>query len=96
MAIGDVKAGIASVGSGQRYDIRPPVGEEWIIHNVYYDSNIDMIMTNGVDSITFDRDTSQGARMGMVTHIKNDFWLQLYNYTAGTPLKIAYDGIQTK
>lgn len=99
MAVGDVKSGIATLSAGGVLDIKPPVGEEWIIHNLYYDANgfkMEFIMTNGTIDIPFDNDNSIGARMGMVTHVTNSYYLKVRNSSAGAVMKIAYDGIQTK
>lgn len=99
MAVGDVKAGINTISAGQSYSIQPPVGEEWVIHNLYYETGgykIDFQIIDGVGMIGFDSDTSSGARLGVVYHLTNTHYLKVVNTSAGTTMKISYDGIQTK
>lgn len=96
MAIGDVKANLQSVGNNGILDIKPPNGEEWVIHNIYYNQGtVEFYKTNGVHSILFDVDNSRGGRLGALFHCTSTQWLQLKN-KATTATLIGYDGIQTK
>lgn len=95
MAQGDVKSGMLVVPSLTWYEIRPNIGEEWVIHNIYYNGGVDFLINNGSFNVPFDRDTTAGARMGCMIHITNSQWLVINNYT-GANVNIAYDGIQTK
>lgn len=95
MAIGDVKQGTGSLASGVLFAIQPPVGEEWVIHNLYYTQPVSLRLVSGGNVIKFDSDTTGGARLGMVFHLTNGHYLQLLN-DATIENKVAYDGIQTK
>lgn len=96
MAIGDTKAGLQSISAGAVLDIRPPSGEEWIIHNFYYDNGpVEINKTDGTNVLKFDNDISSGGRLGTVFHVTNTQWIQIKNTTNTTTL-IGYDGIQTK
>jgi hypothetical protein len=97
MALGDVKSAIASVvATTGTYDIKPPVGEEWVLHNIYYNGGtVEFYRTDGVNSLRFDSDTTQGARMGIAYHVSNTQWLQIKN-TSASAILVGYDGVQTK
>jgi hypothetical protein len=97
MAQGDVVGGTSSLAATTgTLDIKPGAGVEWVIHNVYYAATgIKLSMTDGTNVIDFETDNAQGARMGMMIHVSNAYWLRLSN-TSGSALLVAYDGIQTK
>jgi hypothetical protein len=96
MAVGDVKAGLFQiVGLNNTAEIKPPAGEEWVIHNLYYNYACEFQMVEGTTVIPFDSDTSSGARLGMVFHLTNTHFLRIKN-NQGLTLNFAYDGVQTK
>jgi hypothetical protein len=95
MAVGDVKNDLSSIGTGLILQIKPPSGEEWVIHNLYWGNAASIKVVRGADSVTLDSDTSKGGRLGMVYHVTNTQWLELVNdYTDFSVL--GYDGVQTK
>lgn len=96
MAQGDVKSGVFQiVGNGNSGDIRPPVGEEWVIHNIFYAYSLDFIIGSPTVRFTFDSDTVQGARMGLSIHLTNSYYITIKN-TQNLTNNIAFDGVQTK
>lgn len=96
MAVGDTKSLIVSVAAVGTYDIKPPAGEEWVIHNILYNGGpIEFWKTDGANPLKFDTDNSAGGRLGMAFHATNDAWYQLKNTSAGAVI-VSYDGIQTK
>lgn len=97
MAAGDVKANVASVAATTgTYDIKPPSGEEWVIHNIYYNGGtVEFYRADGTNLLRFDSDTTQGARMGIAYHVTNTQWVQIKNIS-GSAVLVGYDGIQTK
>lgn len=95
MAQGDVKSDIQAIANGGMLVIQPPLGEEWIIHNVYWGQGVTLRMVKGANVIGFDTDTTNGARLGMVFHLTNTQYLQILNAYAGNN-NIGYDGVQTK
>lgn len=98
MAIGDVVSDLVSVPSGGVVDMRPPSGNEWIIHNVVYGSG-SSIQYNKVSAsgsiLTFDTDSTMGGRFNGSYHCTNDIWYQLENSGSASVL-VSYDGVQTK
>lgn len=97
MAIGDVKQDMQVVANGGLFTIRPPAGEEWTIHNIYYTQAMTFRLMKATGSITlsYDSDTTLGARMGIFIHVTNEQYLQVLNNYAGNNT-IAFDGVQTK
>lgn len=94
MAAGNLVKGTSSLTTSSTFDIKPSGTDEWIIHNVYYNNQLKLSMTDGTNVVDFDSDTSQGARMGMTTHVSNAYWLRITN-TGTVTLLIAFDGVQT-
>lgn len=96
MAQGDVKKGLSSITTNAVLNIQPPAGEEWVIHNVYYNQGtVEFNITDGTNVLKFDTDTTPGGRFSAVFHVTNTQWLQIKN-TATTSTLIGYDGVQTK
>lgn len=94
MAAGNLFSGTQSIAAAGTYDIKPASPNEWVIHNIYYNNQIKLSMTDGTNVVDFDSDTGQGARLGLTTHVSNTYWLRVTNTGAGT-LLIAFDGMQT-
>lgn len=95
MAVGNLIKGTSSIAASGTYDIKPTGTDEWVIHNVYYNNQLKLSMTDGTNVVDFDSDTGQGARMGMTTHVSSTYWLRITNTNASGTLLIAYDGMQT-
>lgn len=96
MAVGDVKTGMSMVATQNGvFTIQPPVGEEWVIHNIYYSQGVSIRIISGGQTCTIDTDTSSGARLGTCFHLTNTHYISILNtYNGGNA--IGYDGIQTK
>lgn len=94
MAAGNLVKGTTSITASGTYDIKPTGTDEWVIHNIYYNNQLKLSMTDGTNVVDFDSDTGQGARLGLTTHVSNGYWLRVTNTGAST-LLIAYDGMQT-
>jgi hypothetical protein len=93
MAAGNMVGGTSSLAASAPYDIKPSSGE-WVIHNIYYNNQLKLSMTDGTNVVDFDSDTGQGARLGLTTHVSNGYWLRVTN-TGASALLIAFDGMQT-
>jgi len=96
MAVGDTKSDLVSVEADGNLDIRPPSGEEWVIHNIYHEYDIDLIWTDGTNELTFDTDYGAGVYMRTAIHVTNSLWLRVHNRDTANARLIGYDGIQTK
>ena len=96
MAVGDVKSGLVSVAAGGSLDIRPPVGEEWVIHNIYHAYDVDLAFTDGTNVLTFDTDVGAGVYAKYAFHVTNTLWIRVINKDTANARLIGYDGIQTK
>ena len=95
MAVGDVKSGLNSVSANGYLTIQPPSGEEWVIHNIYHESDIALIFTDGTNELTFDEDNGRGVYARYSFHVTNSRYLKVKNTDSSAKL-IGYDGVQTK
>lgn len=93
--MGDVKAGIISVEVNGYVDIRPPEGEEWVIHNIYHSGRIELYFTDGTNLIKFDEAPGPGGYLNFNFHVTYYYWIRVRN-TDTTSIFVGYDGIQTK
>ncbi|MDI6872583.1 MAG: hypothetical protein QME79_14765 [Bacillota bacterium] len=95
MAVGDVKSGLQSVNASAYLNIQPPGTEEWVVHNLYWGGQVELYVSDGINDLKFDSDSSAGGRLAMVFHVRNGQYLRVKNMGASAIL-IGYDGIQTK
>jgi len=95
MAVGDVKSDLQPVNSGDYLSIQPPVGEEWVIHNIYHESDVSVELYDGTNSLVFLSATGPGVFARYSFHVTNSIYLRVKNDDASSKL-IGYDGIQTK
>jgi len=96
MAVGDVRSGLAAVAAGSYLDIRPPQNEEWVIHNIYHEYDVDIAVTDGTNELIFDTDLGAGAYVGFAFHVTYTQWIRVKNRDTANARKIAYDGVVTK
>jgi hypothetical protein len=96
MAVGDVKSNLVSVPAGQYLDIRPPPGEEWVIHNIYHAYDVDLAFTDGTNVLVFDTDPGAGVYARYAFHVTNTLWIRVINKDSANARLIGYDGVQTK
>jgi len=95
MAIGDVHATISSVIGSATLQIRPDIGDEWVIHNIFSSSSIDIVSVNGSNRCTFDTLIGPGALTAYFFHVTNTQYMELINKGSST-IECGYDGIETK
>ena len=95
MAIGDVRAGMLSVLVNEYVDIRPPEGEEWVIHNIYYSGSVKLYFTDGTNHIMFDTAPGPGGHLNFNFHVTYNYWIRVMNASMETIL-VGYDGVRTK
>jgi len=95
MAVGDAKSALVSVADGEFLDIRPPTGEEWIIHNITCSANCELYYTDGTNYILVDTLVGPGGWLNFNFHVTNSRWYAVKNVSGGTAL-IGYDGIQSR
>lgn len=95
MAAGNMVGGTASVAATSgTYDIKPGVGAEWVIHNIYVAGAVTISVTDGTNTITLDAPSGQNSYLGIMTHVSNTYWIRISN-TGASAVLIAYDGMQT-
>ena len=95
MAAGDTYSGISSIANNAYLDIQPSSGVEAVIHDIYYAGAVEFHFYDGTNDITWDSDSTSGARLGLTCHVTNSVRVRVKN-TSGSTMLIGYDGIQTK
>jgi hypothetical protein len=97
-SIGDtIVSDIQAITAGQALNIRPPVGQEWVIHNIGCDAqpgNLLRKITAG-DYLLVERLPSYSLRTGLNLLCTYDNYVQIYNAGAIAG-NFGYDGIRTK
>lgn len=92
MARGDGVGSVASVDAAAYMTIRPAMGVEWIIHNVYHEAEAEIEIVEGPNALKFGAHTEMGAWATFFFHLTNTQYLKVKNTNAGAKL-IGYDGI---
>jgi hypothetical protein len=95
MAIGDKVFGVQTIAAAGVYDIRPSSGVEWTIHNIRYNNQLKLTMTDGTTLVDYDSDQGQGGRLGLTDNLTNGYFIRVTNTGAST-MTLAFDGVQTK
>jgi len=95
MAVGDVVSALSSIAAAAFLDIQPAAGVEWVIHNIYHESDVQLEFFDGTNSLIFDTDTGAGVYAKYAFHVNNTRRIRVKN-NAATAKLIGYDGMQTK
>lgn len=94
MAAGNMVGSITPVAAGASLDIRPPSGQEWIIHNIKYGGQVTLNDYDSTNTLQWDSDTGAGGRLGLTEHVSNSYWIRVTN-TGSTTINISFNGMQT-
>jgi len=94
MAVGDVKSGISSIAAAGYLDIQPTGTEEWVVHNIFHESDVQLEFYDGINNLIFDTDAGAGVYAKYAFHVTNAKRIRVKN-TAATAKLIGYDGICT-
>ena len=95
MAVGDMVGALSSIASGSTLDVQPAGTEEWIIHNIYHEDDIELQFYDGANVITFDSELGSGTYSRFSFHCKNALRLRVKNNASSNKL-IGYDGVISK
>lgn len=95
MVVGDVKSDLQSIAAGSFLAIQPPQGEEWVVHNVYHESDVELHFYDGTNSLAFDTDAGAGVYAKYAFHVTNSRYIRVKNTNTSAKL-IGFDGVQTK
>ena len=95
MAVGDIVSGLQSIAAGNYLDIQPVGTEQWIIHNIYHESNVTLVWYDGVSSINFHTSIGPGILARFTFHLSNTIWLRVFNPGIGAQL-IGFDGVVSR
>lgn len=79
---------------GERLQMRPPVGQEWVIHTVMSNGAFDLYKTGPAGSIFSKRiDQGNSALTGLHLYCTNSVWWEIEQLDTGT-LNMGYDGVR--
>lgn len=92
MATGDVVSIIESHVQNEYMTIRPGVGVEWIIHNIYFNQPVEIQFYDGSNALIFEWINDIGEWPWTLFHLKNGYYLRVKATNFGTTL-MAYDGV---
>jgi hypothetical protein len=95
MAVGDVKSDLQSIAAAGFLSLQPGAGEEWVIHNIYHESKVELYFYDGSNSLLFDADTGLGVWAWYEFHVTNSKYIRVKNTDSVAKL-VGYDGVQTK
>lgn len=96
MAVGDVfDTTITSVANNGFLDVRPGVGVEVVIHNVYVGGAWELYKSDGVNQILLDSGTASNGPVSAALHATNTRYLRIRN-VSGAAAFFSADGIQTR
>lgn len=95
MAVGDVVSSLSSIDTDAYLDIQPGAGMEWVIHNIYHESDIQLEFYDGSNGVAFESVTGAGIYAKFAFHMTNSIRIRVKN-TSGEAKLIGYDGVVTK
>jgi len=95
MAVGDVVQDLQSIAAAGFLAIQPGAGIEWVIHNIYHASKVELYFYDGTNSILVDSDTGNGRWSWEEFHVTNTKYLRVKNTDAAAQL-VGFDGVITK
>lgn len=95
MPLGNVVSDLQAVNSGSYMYIKPTLGNEWVIHNIYVpdSKDVELYFTDGSHRQLVD--TGDGSWLNYHWHVTSSFYLEVKN-VSGSQIYIGYDGVQTK
>ena len=92
MTVGDTVVGLsASVADDGYMDIQPGSGIEWSIHNIFWADAVEIYWYDGTNTIKFDSDGGNGARLNTVLEVTNSKYIRVKNVSDAVQ-NIGYSG----
>lgn len=95
--IGQVISEVSEKVFAEELVIRPPVGQQWMIPNLYHGGACALIKTDGVNEVTAHTDTENGAWLNFKFFLTNDSYLVLRsvaNEDTQQPITLAFEGVR--
>jgi hypothetical protein len=93
MAIGDIVSDIESIAASGYLTIQPTGTEEWIIHNIYHEWDVDLQFYDGANALTFDTDPGANVYPRYAFHCNNTRYIRVKNIHISSAKLIGYDGV---
>jgi hypothetical protein len=95
-AVGDTTADCQSIAAAASLSVKPGAGVEWIIHNIWFEYNVQILRTDGTDTAATVELIGPDWQNFLSIHVTNTNWIDLKNTHGSTAKVICYDGIITK
>lgn len=95
MAIGDAVGSVTLIVAGASLTIRPAVGKEWAIHNVFHAEDAELRVVNGSNKLLFASSSAKGSWSAYYFHLTYVQYFEVKNTNAASRL-IGYDGVVMK
>lgn len=99
-AVGDAVApSCVSVASAATTDIRPGSGSEWILHNIFFEYNIELQRYDGTNTLPmgpYVPVVPSGDFLSGNWHLTNSSYFRVKNLHASAAKLVCWDGIVTK
>ena len=93
MAVGDVVSDIQSVADDAALEIRPSGSDQWVIHNIIHQDDIEIFYVKGTDELPFAESVGKGVYAYYTFEVNNTVYIKVYNRSGATNL-IGYTGRQ--
>ncbi|MEA1957608.1 MAG: hypothetical protein U9N01_04555 [Euryarchaeota archaeon] len=95
MAKGDAIGNLASVNAAATLTIQPPSGKEWIVHNIYFEAEVEVYLVRGANELLFADAAAKGSLSAYFFHLTNAQYIKVKNTNAAAKL-VGYDGVESK
>ena len=94
--VGDIYKNAGLITAGSYLELKPAAGQEAVIHNIYFSTQIDIKTVDGSgNELSFFADSGKQFLTNIYFHIAEDHYLRVYNDTGGS-VRLAADGVVTK
>lgn len=92
---GDIFCSHDQIANNAWQDLQPAAGYEAVVHNIYWEDDIELEFYDGANAVTFDTEAGAGYLSYYAFYCTNTLRIRVKN-VAGALKHIAYDGVYTK
>lgn len=92
---GDKVQAMTSTADDAYLDMQPSAGEEWTIHNAYWNGAAELYVTDGTHYILVGSSDTAGGRLNCYLNCTNTIYYTIKNVNGDTQY-LGYDGVATK
>jgi len=96
-AVGDSVASCTSVASGATLDVQPSGSIEWVIHNIWFEYDVELQRYDGTNTAVIKQFTGgDWQNFFPAIHVTNGNRIRVKNLHGSLAKVICYDGVVTK